>query len=94
MVGLNAGLKNFEDMFSGVHRISACDRRMDGQTNRQTDGRTNRRADILRQNSLTYAYVSRSYPMRLLIVHVHVANINVLELILALRTLVPWQFAT
>jgi len=46
MVGLPGG-KKIEDMFSGVHRIPACVR----QTDRQTD--------ILRQHSLRYAYASR-----------------------------------
>jgi len=29
-------VKNFEDMFSGVDRIPACDRQTDGQTDGQT----------------------------------------------------------
>jgi len=46
MLGLPE-LKKFEDMFSSVHRIPACDR--------QTDGRT----DILPRHSPRYAHASR-----------------------------------
>jgi len=35
-------LKSFEDMFSGVNRIPACDRQTDGQTDRQTNKQTDR----------------------------------------------------
>jgi len=43
--------KMYEDMFSGVDRIPACDR--------QTDRWTDRRTDILRRHSPRYAYASR-----------------------------------
>ena len=43
-----SSVNQFDDMFSRFDRISACDRRTDGQTHRQTE--------ILREHSPRYAW--------------------------------------
>ena len=73
MVGLPDGEKNFENIYSRLCTIPACDKQTDRQTDKQTDGGTDRWTDTLPRHSPRYAYASRGKNRKMFIPHPYLA---------------------